>query len=209
MCQDTLGKEDPKSLTMMQNLAAAYLGMKRHDQAEPLLVSLIEARRRVLGDDDRKTTATMNNLAHLYMDSGRFELAEPLFRMALQIRRRTLGTSHPRTLISTYNLGDLYHKTERPEKAEPLFRDALDGFHRVLGEDHPYTLTTIHSRAENLLRLGKFADAEKTATLSYERHRARYGPDREETVAAVELLIDLYETWGQDAKAAEYRSRLP
>ncbi len=76
-------------------------------------------------------------------------------------------------------------------------------------EDHPYTLTTIHSRAENLLRLGRFADAEKAATDSYVRHQARYGSDREETIAAVELLIELYEKWGREAQAAEYRAKLP
>ena len=74
-----------------------------------------------------------------------------------------------------------------------MIREALEGFQRVYGDDHPYTLTTIHSRAENLLRLGRFSDAEEAATDSYERHLARYGPDREETVTALELIARIGE----------------
>jgi tetratricopeptide (TPR) repeat protein len=49
----------------MHNLAVLYLKQGRYDEAEPLYLEALEARKRLLGDDHPRTANTLYNLACL------------------------------------------------------------------------------------------------------------------------------------------------
>ena len=46
-----LGKEDPNTLILMNNLAGCYIGQGRYDDAEPLFTETLEIRKRILGKE--------------------------------------------------------------------------------------------------------------------------------------------------------------
>jgi len=67
----------------------------------------------------------------------------------------------------------------------------------------------MNSSVDNFLHLGKIEEAERLAFDSHERHVARYGPDHDETVKSLELLVQLHEAAGRPERAEEWRRRLP
>lgn len=64
------------SLTVSQNLATAYSNDKQYDEAEQILLSLMEDYVRYLGDEHPLSISIMSNLAALYYDMDRYEEAE-------------------------------------------------------------------------------------------------------------------------------------
>ncbi len=203
------GEESPETLTIMNNLGGIYLQQKRYDLAEPLLTKTLEGRRRVLGTDHVGTTATMGNLAQLYRARNRDEEAQALLVEALGIRERILGEDHPRTLSTVFNLGALLKEMGRYAEARPLFEKAWTGFRDVYNDDHEHALEAMANLADTLFRLDEVENAERLAVASYERHSIRLGPEHENTVKAINLLVELYEASERHDEAEAWRSRLP
>ena len=220
--RQTYGRDDEQLLTWMQNLAALHLGeavalkddpqtegqaRREFDEAEPLLVEVLEGRRRLYGPEHPKILPTMNNLAELYKETGRYAEAEPLYIKALELREETLGADHPRTLISTFNLGELYGDSGEFDRAEAYFATARAGFRHVLGDEHPYSLLATASLAELLLDLARPADAAPLARDNFRHHVARYGARDPRTLESAELGARVYRELGDEARAAEWRAR--
>ncbi|MEE8412298.1 MAG: serine/threonine-protein kinase, partial [Acidobacteriota bacterium] len=220
--RETYGRGNELLLTWMQNLAARQLAQavalaedpatseqaqREFEQAELLLVEVLEGRRRLFGPQDPRTLPTMNNLAELYRETGRYEDAEPLYVTALELREKMLGADHPRTLISTFNLGDMYLGSGQLDLAEAYLVKARDGFQRVLGDEHPYSLLATASLAELLLDLDRPAEAEPLVRGNFRHHVARYGTTDSRTLEAAGLGARAYEALGDEARAAEWRAR--
>jgi serine/threonine protein kinase len=203
------GEDDPRTLTHMQNLGAKYLAQEDYDRAEPLLTQAAAGLRRVVGLENDNTSRALNNLGELYKQTHRFDEAEPIVIEVLEIRRRVLGDSHPQTLIAVFNMSDFYREQEKYAESEPYCAEALAGFRRVMGEDHAYTILAMTAMSDLLMRVGNTAKAESTAAEAYERSRAKLGDDHWNTYDAVKVLVELYETRGDDDRAAEWRSKLP
>jgi serine/threonine protein kinase/tetratricopeptide (TPR) repeat protein len=207
--RDKLGEDHPDTLASLSNLAMVYAAQGRQEEATNLDLEVLAGRRRVLGPEHPDTLASMNNLALMYARTERYAEAEKLYAEALEIRRRVQGEEHPGTLLLMENLAGLYEQHGRYDQAEPLYAKVAEAHARVLGDDHPYTLATLYNLGNCLIKAGKFTEAESEARHCYERHVAVFGPDDPKTTAAVELLIELYETWGQPHQAAEWRAKLP
>lgn len=67
-----------------------------------------------------------------------------------------------------------------------------------------------------LLKLHRYQDAEEALVEAYEILMGSVGPENQYTIGAVESFADLYTAWheaepdkGYDAKAAEWRAKLP
>jgi tetratricopeptide (TPR) repeat protein len=131
----------------MNNLAILYRNQGRYDEAEPLYLETLEARRRISGDDHPHTLSSKHNLAVLYWNQGRYDEAEPLYLETLEARKRVLGDDHPDTLKSMNNLAILYVDQGRYDEAEPILIETLEIRKRVLGDDHPDTASTLYDLA--------------------------------------------------------------
>jgi hypothetical protein len=60
----------------METLAWLYMEQERYAEAEPLLVKVLESRRRSLGEEHSDTLRSMNGLINLYDAWGKPEQAE-------------------------------------------------------------------------------------------------------------------------------------
>jgi tetratricopeptide (TPR) repeat protein len=196
-----LGKDHPKTLTGLDNLARLYREQGRYGEAEPLYVRALEARERVLGKDHPQTLTSANSLARLYREQGRYGEAEPLFVRALEARERVLGKDHPEILISVNNLALLYHNEGRHEEAEPLYVHALKTRERVLGKDHPDTLTSVNNLAGLYYSQGRFGEAEPLFVRALEARERMSGKDHPETLISVNNLAELYRAQGRYEEA--------
>src|SRR5262245_14514178 len=156
-----LGDEHPITLTALHNAALFYLQLYR--EAEPLLVKVVDGRRRVLGANHRDTLRSQLTLAQLYHTRGQVDKAQPLYEKTLETSRRALGAEHPRTLLCMNGLATLYMQQGEYARAEPLYLEALEGSRRVLGAGHPNTLMVHNNLIDLYLDQRQYAKAEPLA----------------------------------------------
>jgi tetratricopeptide (TPR) repeat protein len=175
------------------------------------MVKAVELQSRVLGEEHPDRLAGMNRLAALYSDEGKHSEAEALFTNALKIQRRVLGEVHPDTLNSWDGLGRIQLREHKYVEAESTLRDALKGYEKVTPESWKrYNCQSMlggslegqkkYSEAEPLLISGYRGVTQREATIPLE--------DRRVLSDAGERIVQLYESWGNLEKAAEWRQKL-
>ena len=145
---------DAEQLAVTSQKVNELLAQGNLKEAEPLLIKLLEIRRRVLGEENPQTLDSMRWLGVLYYNQGRYSEAEPLLIKAMEISRRALGEKHPDTLLSVRHLGELYCLQGRYSEAEPLLVKALMGMRSVLGEKHQHTIDALNYLTSALEHLG-------------------------------------------------------
>lgn len=76
--EKVLGKENPLTLTSMNNLALALSNQGKYDEAEPIYRQTLALREKVLGKEHPNTLISMKNLALLLKSQGKNDEAEKL-----------------------------------------------------------------------------------------------------------------------------------
>ncbi len=219
----TLGEEDPDTLDSINSMGLLLWAQGRLAEAEPYWREALEKRRRTLGEEHPDTLDSIGNMGSLLRAQGRLAEAEPYLREDLEKSRRTLGEEHPDTLVSLRLLVRLKLDQGRAREAldlitpyEPAARKAFtDGNARRLAD-----FLTGFGRA----RVGVGYDAERFALAESNLLEAHpiyvaakdRGPTHKDTLECARALVDLYSAWdaaepgkGYDAKAAEWRAKLP
>jgi tetratricopeptide (TPR) repeat protein len=79
----------------------------------------------------------------------------------------------------------------------------------VLGNEHQYVASTLRGLASVLEKMGEYPKAEKMFKESLSIYKKINGDKHKKTIRVINNLISLYETWGMNEKASEYRSLLP
>ena len=72
---------------LINNLGMLYQDQGKLDQAEPLLIEALDAKRATLGDRHPHTLISILNLGMVYQDQGKLEEAEPLLTEYRNARR--------------------------------------------------------------------------------------------------------------------------
>ena len=107
--QKVLG-EHAHTSSSIKRLASCLELKGEYDQAEPLFVQALEARKRMLGPYHPHCLVSTNNLADCLSKQGNHRSALPLYEAALDGREKVLGSDHPRTVQSK---GDVASCKER------------------------------------------------------------------------------------------------
>jgi tetratricopeptide (TPR) repeat protein len=206
----TLGPEHPETLRCMNNLADVYGEQGKYAQAEALFSQTVGIARRVLGPEHPSTLYTLSDFASMYQRGGKYALAEDCAAQALAGRRHALGSDHPDTMASAADLALAYLSQGKFSQSEPLAREAMEFFRKKQPDDWQ------RFRAESLLGASlagqkKYAEAEPLLLEGYQGMLARKDrvavPDRYHLDRAREWLVQLYQSWGKPAKAAEWRKK--
>ncbi|KAK1655254.1 hypothetical protein BDP81DRAFT_456348 [Colletotrichum phormii] len=166
--RQALGQEHPKTLKTMGNLALSHINQDHLEVAVELLLSTLEAQKRLLAESDKDVLYTRPELSTLYFKQGQYEEAEKLqlqvlerdremelgrtyteqgrlteaeqmFSQALARSRALVGEEHDETVRTTLDLGRLYRSQGRLVEAEELFLKMLELRRITLGEEHKNT----------------------------------------------------------------------
>ncbi|KAK3939474.1 kinesin light chain, partial [Diplogelasinospora grovesii] len=78
--EKVLGRENPFTVTNMNNLALTLKSQGKYEEAERLHRQALELFEKVLGRENPFTVNSMNNLALTLKSQGKYEEAEPLHR---------------------------------------------------------------------------------------------------------------------------------
>jgi Tfp pilus assembly protein PilF len=205
-----LGPEHPDTLLSMGNLADTYAKEGKYAQAEALFSQTREISRRVLGPEHPETLAFLADFASMYQRQGEYALAETLAAQVLAGRRRALGSEHPDAMPSAPDLALAYVSQGKFAESERLAREAMEADKKVQPDDWQ------RFRAESLLGASlagekKYDEAEPLLLEGYQGMLARKDridvPYRYHLDLAHQWLVQLYQAWGQPAKAAEWSKK--
>jgi serine/threonine protein kinase/Tfp pilus assembly protein PilF len=203
-----LGADHVKTLTVGNNLAGAYSAQKKFDQAEPLFEEVLKVQRAKLGNDHPATQLTIQNLAGTYYLQAKFASAEPLLREMLAHRQAKEGTASGAAADALGKLGRCLLETEKYVDAERKLRDC----HALLARKHPRGWNVFNVQSQlgaTLLGQKKYADAEPLLLQGYEgmkQQEAQIPVGHKMCLTeAINRLVQLYDAWGQQEKAARWR----
>lgn len=203
-----LGEEDIKISESLTDLGELLRAKGDNDGAESLYSEALSLRRKVYGQEHPEVAISLNNLAYLLRNKKDYQAAEPLYREALAIRRKMLGNEHPSVGISLINLGDLLHNMGHSQAAEPMLKEAVSIFEKALGQNHWLFANGKSLYGACLTKLGRYSEAEAQLLEAHTGLKSSMGEKHERTKTVIGRLIELYEAWGQPAKATQYRELL-
>jgi eukaryotic-like serine/threonine-protein kinase len=194
----------------MNNLAAVYAMQGKYAQAEALFTKTVEISRRVLGLEHPLTLDFLAEFAFMWQRQGKYDSAETYAAQALAGRKHALGPENTDTISSAEDLALAYQSQGKFAEAEPLAREVLE-FNRKQQPDDWQRF-----RAESLLGASlagqkNYAEAEPLLLDGYQGMLARKDlidvPDRYHLDRARGWVVQLYQSWGKPAKAAEWRKK--
>ncbi len=228
IAERTTRADHPITLSLKANHAWMMYWRARHGNPAPeerqrlleasraLSEQTLAARERVLGPEHHETMTSVNNLAVVYFELGRNKESEALRRRDLEVSIRTLGEEHPDSITTQANFGAFLLKQNRFEEALPYLEKAVALSKKVLPPDSPGTAFALGWYGTCLTQLERFAEAEKPQLEARDIIGRAMPPDHPIVGEMSKSLVQLYEAWdksepgkGYDAKAAEWRKRMP
>ncbi|MBZ5599014.1 MAG: serine/threonine-protein kinase [Acidobacteriia bacterium] len=100
-----LEKDPHVQAELYETLGKIYQKLGKFDQADALLRSALDQRKKLLGPSNPEVAESEVALGLLRADQARYEEAEQLVREGLEMSRRTLPPNHPAVAKATFALG--------------------------------------------------------------------------------------------------------
>ncbi|MEM8930904.1 MAG: tetratricopeptide repeat protein, partial [Acidobacteriota bacterium] len=130
----------------------------RYEEAVPLLVDVLEARKADPDTDPELLAQAYNHLGLAYWRLLRYDDAESALRASRRLRE---AADSPAALAETANnLAVLLQSRQRDREALPLLEQALALFEQALGPEHPRVASVLSNLAGTHERLDTWSQAE-------------------------------------------------
>jgi tetratricopeptide (TPR) repeat protein len=206
-----LGRDHPRTLRTLSNLASAHWVVGRKASAIRLFEEVLGIQTAKFGPDHAQTLTMGYNLAICYRSTGQAAKAAPLFEGALAVYRVKPGTGDEGTLITMNHLASAYLDLKDDAKAEKLLRECLE-LREKYSPGKWQQFLTMSQLGAALAGQAKRAEAEPLLLTGYQGLRDREaqvpGALRKIIAEAGSRIVALYDAWGQPEKAAQWREKL-
>ncbi len=137
---------------LLDTIGNVYIGLGLTEQAEPLINSALEIRRRLYSGPHLETAVSLCSMAALRSMQLRWDEAAEASREAVTIRQELLGANHRDTVDAKFALVfSMGWGTYDPE-VEVLARDVVEWRVENLGDDHPETAIAKFGLAGTLMK---------------------------------------------------------
>lgn len=113
-----------------------YSRQKRLDEAEQMVLKLLDIQQRILGEEDLETVETMENLSLILYHQARLDEAEQTMLKVLDIRRQLLGAEDLITAKIMNNLSMVLLQQGRLNETEALLAQAVELSLKLLDQKH-------------------------------------------------------------------------
>ena len=136
-------------------------------------------------------------------------LTVDLFARAVEIQRRELPANHPVVAETTGVLVNAYNRNGRAAEAEGVIRDMVDRMRAVLPPRSPQLGFAESMLGENLVALGKYAEAEPLLIRGHSIVVETIDdPTNFFVTESLSRVLRLYDAWGKEPEADEYRAQM-
>jgi serine/threonine protein kinase/tetratricopeptide (TPR) repeat protein len=193
---------------IMSELAVILKGNDDLDGAEPFYRDALAIRERIFGDHPI-TAQSHNNIGVFLRKRGDPAAAIPHLRKAVAIHKRLRGDDHLDVAIGLGNLASALNESGEYAEAEDSYREAIRSVENSMGRDYWVYGQVRYGYGAFLFERGRTADAEPHLHSGYEVLKNGLGEHHRRTLIALRKLVELYDTRGERAKAAEYRALIP
>lgn len=183
LLKDNLNADDPKSLSILDDLAQAYLAAGKVGDAIGLFKQVRDLSIVVHGPDNEKTLSTRNNLALAMKEAKNLADAIHQFEELYEHEKKVLGTEHQETLITLNNLALTYREAGQIKKAIELFKQAQEQLTKKFGAAHPWLLQVKNNLAGTFIDDNRHADAVPLLEQVRDQQIKKQGEDQPETLA--------------------------
>jgi tetratricopeptide (TPR) repeat protein len=206
-----LGPDHPDTLATMASLGLNYLNDGRQAKAIALLEETLMLARKRPGPLPDQFTWIPGVLAQSWDQAGQFARSEPLYRQFVEQVRQMHGPHHPQLAAALAQLGLNLLQQQKGAEAEPILRQSL----AIRVSKEPDAWTTFHTQSllgGALLGQKKYAAAAPLLLQGYQGMKERLAkmpPQSQVRLSeALERLVRLYDGWGKQAEAQQWREKL-
>jgi serine/threonine protein kinase/formylglycine-generating enzyme required for sulfatase activity/tetratricopeptide (TPR) repeat protein len=189
--------ETQNAAGVMHDLANALLKQDRFAEARQTIERVIEIRNLVLGADHPHTLISGSVLA---------EVLRTLHTDVLDTLRRVQGNEDRYTIHAMNNFALVLMDQARLSEAETLLKDVVRIADKILYAQSLNRILFHKTYGTCLSKLERYTEAEQQLTIAFEGYEAVLGADHKFTSESLQLLIDLYDSWGRPEKAEEFRT---
>ncbi len=201
------GPDHHNAATSLRSLATLFYIKGDFERAEPLLLDALRIRGRTVGPKSTMAATVLSSLGRLRYARGDLKEAEVLFEETLAIRRARLGEDHLHVALTKKDLASLLLAKGDAATAGVLLTQALEVLYRTKPEGDSTIADAESVLGAYLVAVGRHEEAEPCLIESYQTINKQFrGHDSIYTRDALSRIVDLYETWGKQELAAEYRA---
>jgi serine/threonine protein kinase/DNA-binding SARP family transcriptional activator len=205
-----LGVDHPHTLVCAVNLAVNYRDAKRLSEAAKVIDEWLPRTQAKLGPEHPHTQFATATAASIHEAGGEFARAAEVRAELVSVLRQQLPADNPRLATALSQLGLTLLQAGRAADAEPVLRECL----AIRQKKQPEAWTTFNTQSmlgDSLLGQKKYAAAEPLLLAGYEgmhERQAKLPPQgRVHVIEALERLVQLYDAWGKQDKADEWRKK--
>jgi tetratricopeptide (TPR) repeat protein/tRNA A-37 threonylcarbamoyl transferase component Bud32 len=203
-----LGEDNTSTLNCMINLATLYLYQGKIDKSLALHRIILKKQDEKLGDDHPTTLTTMSNLTDVLIHKKEYSDAETLCRKVVEGRRGKFDDSAISVLSVKNKLGHILVEQKKFQEARDVMEEAMPHVQKNLPKNHAVRIKAHALYGKCLAADKEYQRAEPHMLAYYEGVKAFEGMDDVTRKAAVEGLVEFYESWGKEKKVEEYSSIL-
>ena len=139
---------------------------------------------------------------------GNTEAASQTARQAFELNQKKWLPTHPVVADSHRLLGKTLLAQRDPGGAEPMLRKSLEIRSEVFSEGDTRIAEAQSDLGSCLIELKRYEEAEELLLAGYRNLQQKGEAHVRQTQSILSRLVELYQAWGQDEKAAEYRALL-
>lgn len=119
--EKAFGKDSPKLVPLLIQLAGLYTTDGKYSDSEALLTRALQLEESANGAESNEVAVVAKALGEQYALSGKYNEAEPLLKRALDIREKYLPTNDPAVMSSLEDYAKLLYRTSKFTEANKIY----------------------------------------------------------------------------------------
>ncbi|MEQ1702118.1 MAG: tetratricopeptide repeat protein [Ilumatobacteraceae bacterium] len=195
------GAGHPDALATAAELADAYAGVGRFDEAIAMMTTVAQSMAEVHGAQHPETLIAIGVLAGIYMAAGRADDSVAVFQSIDAAMLEVFGPEHRETLVHRGNMAEASRLVGDVDVAIDQQEALIVQAEAVFGAEHPEVMTMHTQLGSMYLDAERVDDAVREYERAYHGRQAAQGRDNPETlISAINLVFALW-TGGREDDA--------
>lgn len=197
---------DPRLSTTLFGLGVDYYVERRYEEAEPLLLRVVELRE-ARATPDTDLVKALLQLAELHRATRHFTKAESLYQKALTISKALPNADSVTTASIYLDLGLLYTEQDLPRDAETAYIQAISNFQNAEGTARTGLGFSNLNLAQIYEAQGKLAEAEPRYQEAIAAFEQASGPNSSNVAIALDNYARLLKKMDRRTEASKVKKR--
>ncbi len=204
MQRELLGEVHPDVANTLNNLAFVEYDRGQRRAALRTEEESLQVYRQLFRSDHPDVARIMNRIGYWQIEAGDYVDADRDLHEALEMRLRLLGDMHPDVASSLTHVAILQVATRKYRDAIASASTAVKIYTAAFSASHWKTAVAESAEGAALAGLGRYAEAEKLLTHSYDILSKDIGALPSYRSLARHYLEQLYQQWGRPGDAHRY-----